>query len=382
MSETDSLDGELLRESLDRLMRGEYAFEQRKAHALQPEGWSRSVWRALAETGLLGLPFATHDGGIGGGPAEVAIAMEAFGRALLLEPYLAHVVLAGGAIDLAANATQKQRWLPGLISGQTLHAFAHAEPQSRYSVSEVATRAHIDARGWVLNGDKAHVIHGDCADRLIVSARVAGASDAESGLRLFMVDACDPGVSRRSFMMQDGVRAAHIRLSDVRVSAQDCLGGDVEAFAAIEHVVDRGIAAIAAESVGVLESMHALTVDYLKTRKQFGVPIGSFQVLQHRAVDMLVAADQARSMALYASLMVDHPDRRERRRALSAAKVQIGRSARQVGQQAIQLHGGIGLAYEYQVGHYFLRSTAIELLFGDADHHLSLLARAGGLIDE
>ncbi len=224
------------------------------------------------------------------------------------------------------------------------------------------------------------MIHGDCADKLIVSARLAGARRDRDGLGLFVIDADAAGVSRRGYRTVDGLRAAEVVLSGARVGASEILGEPGKAFPLIAQVADEAIAALAAEAVGAMAATHEMTVDYLKTRKQFGVPIGSFQVLQHRAAEMLIALEQARSMALFAAMMVEEPDPTERRRAIAAAKVQIGRSGRFVGQQAIQLHGGMGMTMEYKVGHYFKRVTAIDALFGDADHHLAELARLGGLI--
>jgi len=374
-----SEDQQLLKDGVERLAAEQYSFEQRRKHAAEPPGWSRAMWARYAEMGLLGLPLSQDYGGHGGDAQDVAIVMEAFGRALALEPYLATVVLGAGALQAAGSAAQKQALLPAVARGELLLALAHAEPQSRYDLADVASTARRSAGGWQLDGEKAVVIHGDCADRLLVSARVAGRQRDPEGIGLFLVPRGAPGLETRAYLTQDGQRAANLRLNAVAVPDADCIGEPGAAFPVIEQVIDQAIAATCAEAVGVLETMHAITVDYLKTRRQFGVPIGSFQALQHRAVDMLLSLDQARSMALYAGMMAGG-DAIERRKAASAAKVQIGRSARFIGQQSIQLHGGIGLTYEYKVGHYFLRSTAIEYLFGDADHHLMLLARAGGLI--
>jgi alkylation response protein AidB-like acyl-CoA dehydrogenase len=232
----------------------------------------------------------------------------------------------------------------------------------------------------LLNGAKGVVLHGDAADQLIVSARVSGERRDKKGIGLFLVDGKAPGVSRRGYATVDGLRAAEVTLADVRVGADAVIGEPGNAFPLIERVTDAAIAALCAEAVGAMGAMHELTVEYLKTRKQFGVPIGSFQVLQHRAVDMFVALEQARSMAYFATMMAEEPNAGERRKAISAAKVQIGRSIRFVGQQAIQLHGGIGMTMEYKVGHYFKRATMIDTLYGDADHHLTELARLGSVI--
>ncbi|HMA73260.1 MAG TPA: acyl-CoA dehydrogenase family protein [Xanthobacteraceae bacterium] len=370
----------LLKDSIERLLADRYAFEARQRFMKEPEGWSRALWRSYAELGLLGLPFEEKHGGVSGGPVETMIVMEAFGRALALEPFFATVVLGGGLLRLGANETMRAVLIPKIAAGDLLLAFAHAERQSRYDLADVATTARRDGAGYVLDGTKSLVIHGDCADKLIVSARLAGARRDRGGIALFVVDADATGVSHRGYATVDGLRAAEITLSDVRVEAGRVLGEPGKAFPLLAQVVDAAIAALAAEAVGAMAAMHEITVEYLKTRKQFGVPIGNFQVLQHRAADMLIALEQARSMALFAIMMAEEPDPTERRKAMAATKVQIGRSARLVGQQAIQLHGGIGMTMEYKVGHYFKRVTAIDMLLGDADHQLAELARLGGLI--
>jgi pimeloyl-CoA dehydrogenase small subunit len=370
----------LLKESVERLLADRYGFEARQRFMVEPAGWSRALWRRYAELGLLALPFEDKHGGIGGGPVETMIVMEAFGRALALEPFFATVVLGGGLLRLGADEAMRAALIPKIARGDLLLAFAHAERQSRYDLADVAATARRDGGDYVLDGAKSLVIHGDCADKLIVSVRLAGARGDRDGLGLFVVDADAAGVSRRAYPTVDGLRAAEITLSDVRAGATQVLGEPGKAFPLIVAAVDAAIAALAAEAVGAMAVMHEMTVEYLKTRKQFGVPISSFQVLQHRAAEMLIALEQARSMAFFATMLAEEPDPTERRRATAAAKVQIGRSARFVGQQAIQLHGGIGMTMEYKVGHYFKRVTAIDALFGDADHHLAELARLGGLI--
>ncbi len=367
----------LLRESVERLMTDRYDFEQRRAHARAPAGWSGEIWAQYAEMGLLGLPFAEAEGGFGGGPVELMIVMEAFGRGLILEPYLASVVLAGGLLRHAASAEQRAALLPALIAGERRLAFAHAERQARYHLADVATTARREGGRWRIDGEKSLVLHGDSAQQVIVSARIAGGRRDRDGIGLFLVDADAPGVRRRGYPTQDGLRAAEIGLDGVEATA---LGEPGAALPAIERVVDEAIAALCAEAVGAMAALHALTLDYLKTRKQFGRAIGEFQVLQHRAVDMFVELEQARSMAMFAALMAGEADADARHRAMAAAKVQIGRSGRKLGQEAIQLHGGIGMTMEYKAGHYFKRLTMIELLFGDTDTHLAALAEAGGLL--
>ena len=368
----------LLKESLDRLLADHYAFEQRKGYGQSPEGWSRALWAQYAELGLLGLPFAEEYGGSAGGTVETMIAMEGFGRALALEPFLATVVLGGGFLRRGGNAEQCAALVPRIVDGSLTLAFAQTERHSRYDLADISTRAVRDGAGWVLDGEKGVVLHGDTADKLIITARVGGGRRDRDGVGIFIVDGNAAGVSRRGYPTQDGLRAAEITLAGTRVGPESVLGEPGAGLPLVERVVDETIAALCAEAVGAMAAMHELTVDYLKTRRQFGREIGSFQILQHRAVDMLIALEQARSMAMFATMMAAEEDAAERRNALAAAKVQIGRSGRLIGQQAIQLHGGIGMTMEYKVGHYFKRVTMIDTMFGDADHYLRELARRGG----
>src|SRR5215472_10499490 len=369
----------LLKDSVDRLIADQYQFEQRKKYMAEPDGWSRAIWQQYAELGLLGLPFAEAHGGFGGGAVETMIVIEAFGRGLIVEPYFATVILGGGLLRRLGTLAQQQALLPLLAQGKLKLAFAHVERHSRYELADVAATARQDDAVWVLSGAKSVVLHGDCADRLLVTARVSGDRRDRKGIGLFLVDPSASGVARRGYPTQDGLRAAEITLSDVRVPPDDVLGDEGNALPAIEHVADEAIAALCAEAVGAMQVMHETTLEYLKTRQQFGRPIGQFQVLQHRSVDMLVALEQARSMAMFAAVTAADEDAMERRRAIAAAKVQIGRSGKHVGQEAIQLHGGIGMTTEYKVGHYFKRMTMIDKMFGDADVHLETLARLGGL---
>ena len=364
----------LLRESVDRLLAAHYGFAQRRGYLAEPEGWSIALWSRYAEQGLLGLPFAEEYGGFGGGPIEIMLVMEAFGRVLVLEPYLATVVLGGTALRLAGSEAQKSAILPQLAEGSMTLAFAHSERQARYDLSDVMTTAKSTARGWVLDGAKSVVPHGDGADQLIVSARVAGERDDPDGIGLFLVDATANGVARRSYPMRDGTRAADISLSGVEVARDGVLAEPGKAFPVIERVVEAGIAATSAEAVGAMEAMHAITLEYLKTRQQFGKPIGQNQVLQHRAAEMLIALEQGRSMAMLAAMTGDEPDPEERAHNIATAKVGVGQASRFVAQNAIQLHGGIGMTEEYAVGHYFRRVMVIEHMFGDPAYHLSRLA--------
>lgn len=366
----------LLRQSVERLLADRYGFDKRRGYLAEPDGWSRDLWAQYAELGLLGLPFAENHGGFGGGPVEVMLVMEAFGRALALEPYLATVVLGGTALRLAGNEDQQSALLPQIAEGKLLLAFAHGEREARYDLSDVLTTARRKPGGWIIDGAKSVVLHGDCAQRIIASARTAGDRDDPDGITLFLIDAAANGLARRSYPMRDGTRAAEISLTDVELGDDARLGEVGTAFPVIERVVEAGIAATAAEAVGAMEAMQALTLEYLETRQQFGRPIGHNQALQHRATEMLMELERGRSMAMLAAMMVEEPDAAERAHNIAIAKVGVGQASKFVSQNAIQLHGGIGMTEEYAVGHYFRRCMVIEHTFGDTAHHLSRLADA------
>jgi alkylation response protein AidB-like acyl-CoA dehydrogenase len=362
----------LLGETVRRFVEERCDFDSRLKTLHTPEGWSRAAWRDMAELGLLALPFAEADGGFGGGGVETMIVMEALGRGLVLEPYLATVILAGGVLRRAASAEQRAARVPRLIEGAHFMALAHQEPGMPRHGLGIATRAHRNGSGWVLSGRKIAVLHGPAADEFVVSAATA------AGLSLFFVPADAPGVGRRQQRGYDGVPVAEVNFDKAKLPADALIGIEGLGGEVLTTLFEEANAALAAEAVGVMSDTLDITTDYLKTRTQFGVPIGSFQALQHRAVDMLIELELARSMAILAALSLVQPAD-QRRRNIAAAKVQIGRSSRFVGQQAVQLHGAIGITAEYKVGHAFKRLTAIDALFGDADHHLDFLAEAGGL---
>jgi pimeloyl-CoA dehydrogenase small subunit len=370
----------LLKDSVERLVADRYDFESRKRYGQEPDGFSRDLWASYAELGLLAIPFAEEHGGFGGGPVETMIVMEAFGRALVLEPYLATVILGGGLIRHGGSEAQKAEHLPAIAGGERLLALAHTERQSRFDLHDVGTAARRDGEGYVLDGQKSVALHGDSADHILVTARTAGSRRDRDGIGLFLVDAKATGLQRRGYPTQDGRRAAEITLEGVRVGPEAVIGDPEGALPLVERVTDEAMAALSAEAVGAMDEMLKLTVEYVKTRKQFGTTIGSFQVLQHRSTEMFIELEQARSMAMFAAMMTADENPGECARAVAAAKVQIGRSGRFVGQQAIQLHGGVGVTMEYKVGHLFKRVTMIDTLFGDADHHLARVAEAGGLV--
>jgi alkylation response protein AidB-like acyl-CoA dehydrogenase len=366
-----------LRDSVERWVAKDYAFETRRKLVASELGFSQDNWRQFAELGWLGAALPEAVGGIGGSAVETLIVMEAFGRGLVVEPYLPTVVLGAGLIADAGSAAQRDAILPAVVEGKLQLAFAYAEPTSRYEPFNVETRAAKRGNGYALSGHKSVVFNAATADRLIVSARVGGAARDHGGIALFLVDAKAKGVRLKSYPTVDGMRAAELWLDDVAVAADDAIGPIGDALPFIERALDRGIAALAAEATGAMAVVHETTLDYLKTRKQFGVALSTFQALQHRLVDMFIHCEETRSMALKAALEIDNPDPAARARALSAVKVQIGKAGRAVGQEAVQLHGGMGMTDEYKIGHYFKRLSTIDTLFGDVDYHLERFARAG-----
>jgi alkylation response protein AidB-like acyl-CoA dehydrogenase len=365
----------LLQDSVGRFIAAEYPLEKRRAYIKQPDGFSRGNWRTLAELGLLGLPLPEESGGAGGSNVDVMVVMEQFGRGLVVEPYLGSVVLCGA---LLKGLAKDSPLLSGLADGSLLMALAHGERQARYALQDVETAARKDGDGFRLNGRKSVVIHGDSADKLIVSARTSGAARDAAGISLFVVDRGANGLAVRGSPTIDGLRSAEITLSEVRVATDALLGPIDGALPAIERAVDTATAAVCAEAVGAMAVLIETTLDYLKTRQQFGAPIGRNQALQHRMVDVQIAYEQAKSMACLAAMMADSDDDAARRRAISAAKVQIGRAGKFIGQQAVQLHGGIAMTDEYKVGHYFKRLTMIGAQFGDVDYHLGRFASLSG----
>ncbi|WP_456802623.1 acyl-CoA dehydrogenase family protein [Bradyrhizobium sp. USDA 4474] len=364
----------LLKESVERLLFDSYSFDDRRRYQAEERGYSEAMWSRYAELGLLALPFAPEYGGFGGSAIDTMIILEAFGEALILEPYFATIVLAGGILRHGASEAQKTKIIPAIAEGRMKLAFAYAEPQSRFDLFDIKTQAKNNGDGWILNGAKGLVLHGDSVDEYIISARTAGETRDKDGIGLFLVDAHASGLTCRGYPTQDGLRAAEITLENVHVEAANVIGDPAGAFPVISRVADEAIAAICAEAVGCFAKMNAITLEYLKTREQFGRKIGDFQVLQHRAVDMLVELEQSRSMAMYAAMMIGEAKTTERERAVSAAKAQISRAAKAIGHQSIQLHGGIGMTMEYSVGHYFKHVTMLGASFGDTDFHLRRLS--------
>ena len=362
-------DRRMLGDTLNRYVAEQYGFEMRDRIAKSPRGYSLEQWQQFAELGVIGALFSEADGGYGGAGFDIAVVFEALGRGLVAEPFLGCAVLAGSAIADAGTEAQKAL-LAAIIGGAKLAAFAHGEPEARYELARVQTRARPSGNAWVLDGVKAVVQHGEHADVFVVSARTSGAVDDETGISLFLVPAHATGISRRGYPNVDGGRAAELSLKGVTVGADALLGEEGAGYAALEKAVGRGILALCAEALGAMDVAKEATLEYLRTRQQFGVPIGSFQALQHRMADMLLEIEQARSAVINAAAALD-ADRVTRERALSATKVTIGRIGTLVAEESIQMHGGIGMTWELPLAHYAKRLVMIDHQLGDEDHHLA-----------
>jgi alkylation response protein AidB-like acyl-CoA dehydrogenase len=369
---------QMLLETTRRFIAKDYGFEARRQIKEKSEnGFSPEVWQAFAELGLLALNVPEEYDGLGGTPIDTMLVMNAMGEGLVLEPYLASAVVATGTIAALGNADQRAGMLPALASGETIAVLAHDEPSTRFDWQGVATTASATGDGYVLTGHKSVIAHGTSADILLVSARVES-SNAEGSLRVFAVPRDAAGLHQVPYTTVDGVRASEIWLDRVSVASDALLDGSDDTESRLRDILDIGLAAICAEAVGALDRLLAGTVEYTRTRKQFGVPIGKFQALQHRMADMVLHIEQARSMSYLAAVRCTDSDPAARRRAMSAAKVVIGQACRFVGQQAVQLHGGMGVTDELDVSHYFKRLMAIELQFGSTDHHLETFASQSG----
>ena len=360
---------DMVRDSLTRLVRENYAWETRMEAINSESGWQPAIWAQLAELGLLGMPFAEEDGGFGGGAVDAMIVMEEFGKGLVVEPFVPTVVCAGGFLKHAGTAAQKEEHIGGIVSGEQIFAFAYAEPRGRYDYANLETTAKKDSSGYVLNGHKAVVIGAPWATHLIVTARTSGGQSDRQGVSIFVVDKSADGVVTRDYATVDGRRASEVFFENASIPAEALIGEEGNGLPLIEQVTDEAIAAQCAEACGAMKVAHTMTVDYSRERKQFGVPIGKFQVLQHRMVDMFTEYEQSVSMTYLATLKLDAPEA-ERKLTVSAAKVRVGQAARYIGQEAIQIHGGNGMTDEYAIGHYFKRLTIFDSEFGNVDHHM------------
>ncbi len=367
-----------LQNTLQRFISRDYDFERRRSLARSPLGYSAEAWEQYAKLGLLALPFPEEFGGFGGGGVDIMALMEQVGQGLLLEPYLSTVVLCGGLIRDAASDSIKKAMLPQIAAGALQIALAAYEAAGRYSLSHVACTAARSGNGWRLTGRKSVVLDAPSADWFLVSARSSGNVTDATGISLFLVRREAPGLTLFAFPTQSGGRAADLQLQDVTVDGDAVIGRPDQALDIIERAVDIGIAALCAEALGIATALNQATLSYLKTRKQFGVPIGTFQALQHRMAEMYIAAEQSRSMAIIAAIHTGDDDVAARRRAISGAKAYVGQAVRFVGQQAVQLHGAMGLVDDHIVSHYFKRLTMIDMTFGDADFHLARFSDSPG----
>ena len=365
---------QLLKDSVDRFVRENYEFETRRKTAATNEGFTDDNWKQMAELGWLAVALPEEFGGIGGGATETMVIMEGFGRGLVLEPFFATVVLGANLIQQAGNDVQKEDLLPKLAEGNLKLCFAYAERQARFDLNDIETKAEKSGAGYTINGAKGVVFGAAAADKIIVAARTSGDTRDTNGITLFIVDSDATGVSRRDYVTNDALRASEIAFENVFVDASAVLGVADNGYPVIERVAEFAVAALCAEAVGCMDVLKEETNEYIKTREQFGQPIGKFQVLQHRMVDILINCEEARSMAYVATAMMDSDDAEERARSVAAAKAQIGKSARFVGQNSIQMHGGMGMTDEMKVGHYFKRLTMIDLTFGDQDYHTKRFA--------
>jgi alkylation response protein AidB-like acyl-CoA dehydrogenase len=357
---------DMLRDMLSRFLADTYGFEARKKMIDSAEGRDPAIWQAMAgELGILGAPFAEAHGGLGGGAIENMIIMEELGKVIAVEPYLQTVVIGGGALKAAGGALA-DAVIPEIMAGNTIIAFAYAEPQGRYDLANLRTTAKADGAGFVLNGQKAVVYAAPWATHLLVTARTGGSQRERDGVELFLIDAKLPGIVRRDYPTVDGFRASEIYFENVAIPGDAHIAGGIDL---VEKLVDEATVAVCGEAIGVGAMLHHGTLDYSKQRKQFGTPIGKFQVLQHRMADMFIEAEQIASMALMATLKLDLPAD-ERKAAVSLAKAKVSRSIKFIGQNAVQTHGGIGITQELAIGHYFKRGTMIENQFGSADFHL------------
>ena len=367
----------LLRESVDRFIAETYNADHRRSMATDPLGFSPEIWKKFADLGWLALPIDEAHGGLGGGAIETGILMEAFGRGLVTEPYMSTVVIGAGLISECGSEEQKQAMLPRVADGSLHLAFAHSERAARFDLAHVDTTATPTADGWRLDGHKTAVLDGNAAARIIVSARLAGGDGAPGKLGLFLVPSGSKGLGLRDYARLGGGRACNLDLAGVQVAADALLGDGSDALPKIEGVVDRALAALGAEAVGIMQIMLDMTLDYTKIRKQFGRPLAANQVIRHRLADMAMQCDEARSMALRAALMAD-AEPVARGRAASGAKAKIGKCARFVAEQSVQLHGAMGVTEELDIGSYFKRLLAFDTLFGGSAHHYRRHAALGG----
>ena len=360
----------LLQESVSRFITNDYGFESRQKHSRSDAGYSLENWQTFAELGWLGVPFSENHGGFGGGAVETMLMMEEFGKGLVVEPYLATVVACGSALNGFGSEDQKSSFIPQIIDGSKLWALAFAEPQGRFNLADLTTTATASNGSYLLSGHKSVVINGPNANFFIVSVRTSGEQRDETGVSLFIIPSDAKGLSRRDYPTVDGQRASELILDNVELDEASRLGEEGQGLNILQQAIDFATLAIGSEAVGCMEVLYKDTVEYCKNREQFGQPIGKFQVLQHRMVDMFMEHEQSKSLMFMAAMRWDEGYGAEAQKAVSAFKVQVGKSGKFVGQSAVQLHGGMGMTDELNIGHYFKRLTIIDTMFGNVDHHL------------
>ena len=359
----------LIQDQVDQFIQKEYDWETRQSLSNSELGFGDNNWKKFAELGWLGISTSEDSGGFGGSAIESMLIMEAFGKGLVVEPFLETIIMSSGLIDEHGSDQQKSSILEPAIAGELHLALAYAEPQSRFNLSDVVTEAKIDGDNYILNGYKSVVMNGPSADKIIVSARTSGSQLEEAGITLFIVDANSEGLNKTNYKTVDGRRASDLTIENVSVTKDDIIGHVDKGFGLLDSSIDRAILAISAEAVGAMEVLYKTTVEYTKTREQFGTSIGKFQVLQHRMVDMFMEYEQCKSL-LYMATMKHEEGSSDAKKAISGLKYQVGKAGRFIGQQAVQLHGGMGVTDELNVGHYFKRLTTVGTIFGNTDFHL------------
>ena len=364
---------QMLRDSVAKFVANDYDFDTRRKIIASKNGFSADNWKLFAELGWLMVPFKEADGGLGGTAVDVIAVMEELGKGIVIEPFLATTILGGGAVAEAGNAQQKADILGKVMAGELQLALAYAEEQSRYNLADVVTKAEKAGDGYTLTGEKIAVMNGNRADKIIVAARTSGDQRSNQGISLFVVDANSDGLEIQGYETVDGFQGADLTFNNLSVSSDNLLGDEGAGLAALDYVIDRATLAVCAEAIGAMEIAYKKTVEYTKTRKQFGVPIAKFQALQHRMADMFIEHEQAKSIMLMAAMKCDAAGGIDKK-TISAAKSRIGKAARKVGQESVQLHGGIGVTDELDVGHYFKRLTTIQFIFGSTDFHTQRFA--------
>ena len=359
----------LIQDQVDQFVQKEYDWETRQSLSNSELGFGEDNWKKFAELGWLGISVSEDSGGFGGSAIESMLIMEAFGKGLVVEPFLETVIMAGGLIDDHGSDQQKSSFLEPAIAGEMHLALAYAEPQSRFNLSDVVTEAKADGDNFIINGYKSVVMNGPSADQIIVSARTSGTQLDENGISLFIIDANASGLDKTNYKTVDGRRASDLTFENVSVSKENLIGDQDKGFDILDSAIDKAILAISAEAVGAMEVLYKTTVEYTKTREQFGTAIGKFQVLQHRMVDMFMEYEQCKSL-LYMATMKYEEKAEDAKKAISGLKYQVGKAGKFIGQQAVQLHGGMGVTDELNVGHYFKRLTTVGTIFGNTDYHL------------